>query len=82
MKIRKLITLVLVVDFLVVLATGIPVIQFLGIILPKTTDALIRKIHTISGIVMGIFGILHLWIELRIMKITQKEMLGNTAKKG
>ncbi len=75
MKIRKLITLLLVIDFIIVLVTGIPMVQFLGIVLPKTIDALVRKIHTISGIIMGVLGILHIWIELRVMKIMRREII-------
>ncbi len=66
-KARRPVTLLLFIDFFVVLVTGILMIQFLRGYLPKATVDVISKIHTISGIVMGILTILHMWVEFRVL---------------
>ncbi len=67
-------TLTLIVAFFVVLATGILIVPFLwGIFSLGTSEIFIRKVHTISGIIMGLLSIVHIWLEFRFMKMLKKK---------
>jgi len=79
-EIRNIISLLLIVVFAIVFATGLVMVPFLQGIL-GTKDMIsgsgtspIEIVHTISGILMGLLSIIHIVLELK-HKMQQREFM-------